>query len=493
MAQVMAIRVAKLGNTIFLGKVASFRLNRRSQKAKTLSEKETSLLQQAEIGVEPAPSPRSDGKRSSFSCSLSPISDGPHELIQERSSSMSSLPLIRHQSTRSLPKGIKSDINKFQLEDYAKMFFQTRKRGVFKRSVPIKELLTFQKDMTAPLLDLRNKPDLNAIALRMFQLILTYQGLKKPLKPSEEIGTAKEILREALREGQIRDEIYCQLCKQTCETPSTDVLYKGWELMSVCCTIFPPTRNFEEWLRKYLWEHTKCTDTRQASFAMFCVRKLDFICQAPPSARMPSDYEIELIREAPFGFPQFGVSLQEIMIFQKQNGNLHLDVPQVLVVLCLGIARLSGHSALGIFRVKGDSKKMHEIKMEIECNKWKLETCKNPHDLASLLKVWLRELSEPLISSELQKRLHSVAHSTSETLEAINTIPPLNKMCLLYLFDFLRSFLESSVIEQTKMGLSNIASLFAPNLFRTPEHQVSVENSKLENNIVEILLLHWKE
>jgi len=66
-----------------------------------------------------------------------------------------------------------------------------------------------------------HKPNYKPVCLNPKLLILTYQGLKKPLKPSEEIGTAKEILREALREGQIRDEIYCQLCKQTCETPST--------------------------------------------------------------------------------------------------------------------------------------------------------------------------------------------------------------------------------------------------------------------------------
>ncbi len=44
-----------------------------------------------------------------------------------------------------LPKDIKSDIKRFQLEGYAKKYFGTHKKGIFKRQVPIKELLTFQK------------------------------------------------------------------------------------------------------------------------------------------------------------------------------------------------------------------------------------------------------------------------------------------------------------------------------------------------------------
>lgn len=66
--------------------------------------------------------------------------------------------------------------------------------------------------------------------------------------------------------------------------------------MTFCCVTFPPTRNFEEWLRKHLWEHTKLSDSRQASYARFCVRKLDLICEAPPSARVPSYHEIEMMK-----------------------------------------------------------------------------------------------------------------------------------------------------------------------------------------------------
>ena len=52
----------------------------------------------------------------------------------------------------SIPKDVKKDITKFQLEDYAKKYFQTRKKGIFKKKVPIQEMLTFQKVCSLQLL-----------------------------------------------------------------------------------------------------------------------------------------------------------------------------------------------------------------------------------------------------------------------------------------------------------------------------------------------------
>jgi hypothetical protein len=44
------------------------------------------------------------------------------------------------------------DINRFQLEDYAKKFFELRKKGVLvKKEVPLKSLLEWSKVLLHPL------------------------------------------------------------------------------------------------------------------------------------------------------------------------------------------------------------------------------------------------------------------------------------------------------------------------------------------------------
>jgi len=44
-----------------------------------------------------------------------------------------------------LAEDIKRDIGMFQLEGYANHYFKTRKQGVFRRKVPIHELLVWTK------------------------------------------------------------------------------------------------------------------------------------------------------------------------------------------------------------------------------------------------------------------------------------------------------------------------------------------------------------
>ena len=49
--------------------------------------------------------------------------------------------------------------------------------------------------------------------------ILIYQGVVEQ-EEADLMVVAREIVSEGIRDGQLRDEIYCQICKQTCYTPT---------------------------------------------------------------------------------------------------------------------------------------------------------------------------------------------------------------------------------------------------------------------------------
>jgi hypothetical protein len=49
-----------------------------------------------------------------------------------------------------LDPDIKKEINMFQLEGYAQHYFRTVKKGLFKRTVPVRDLLVWSKVTHAP-------------------------------------------------------------------------------------------------------------------------------------------------------------------------------------------------------------------------------------------------------------------------------------------------------------------------------------------------------
>ena len=50
----------------------------------------------------------------------------------------------------------------------------------------------------------------------------------------------------------VRDEIYCQLVKQLIDNPGKASVSRGWNLMALCLSTFPPSDEFENFLELFL-------------------------------------------------------------------------------------------------------------------------------------------------------------------------------------------------------------------------------------------------
>ena len=57
--------------------------------------------------------------------------------------------------------------------------------------------------------------------------------------------------------NQLRDEIYLQIMKQLSSNPTADSIAKGWQVMCMCVSTFPPSLEFELYLLNFMHEQKK--------------------------------------------------------------------------------------------------------------------------------------------------------------------------------------------------------------------------------------------
>jgi len=106
----------------------------------------------------------------------------------------------------------------------------------------------------------------------------------------------------------------------------------------------------------------------------------------------------------------------------------------------------------------------------------------------------LRDLTEPLIPTELYDVCIRGAEDPEQCLAILDQLSELNRNVLSYLIHFLQIVGDPRNQPITRMSVNNIAMVFAPNIVRCPSDnlQTILENTKYEQAFVRTLLVHLK-
>ncbi|XP_077399860.1 rho GTPase-activating protein 36 isoform X2 [Vanacampus margaritifer] len=189
--------------------------------------------------------------------------------------------------------------------------------------------------------------------------------------------------------------------------------------------------------------------------------------------------------------------------------------PQVPRVLerCCGHIEAHGLRTVGIFRVGSSKKRVRQLREDFDAGvDVQLDDEHSVHDVAALLKEFLRDMPDPLLTRELYPAfLHANLLRGAEQLQYLQhllyLLPPCNCDTLLRLLTFLHtvhSFAQDSLgtndeeIPGNKMTAANLAVIFGPNLLQRERggdaspRAMGIEDSTAIINVTLVLMQNFR-
>lgn len=313
---------------------------------------------------------------------------------------------------------------------------------------------------------------------------------------AKELGApdlAHSILELGIRNKIYDDEIYCQICKQITKNPSVASEEKGWDLLSLCLQFFAPSSGLYEWLVNFIKLNSQKNLNKTPNIYVhvsFCNNRVKKMNQTGGTGVVPSLDQIPDLLKVPFLKKIFGVGLSDIMALQQDTDPNGL--PRVLTCLAECVKQSGGMGSEGIFRVPGNAAEMTNFRIRLEKGEYSVVEA-DPNVPASLLKLWLRELTTPIIPTNLfDEAICHAQHSDSvSSCQLILKLEALNQRIVYYIVDFLRYFLAPEVVSKTLMTVENLAMVFAPNFLRCPSGDPAIifSTQKHQQLFVKHLLL----
>ncbi|XP_074098878.1 unconventional myosin 10A [Cotesia typhae] len=144
---------------------------------------------------------------------------------------------------------------------------------------------------------LRLDTELSSLAVECFLCLMRYMG-DQPLPPDmSEVKCVYTILMHCHKFEPLRDEVFCQLMKQTTnnKSPNPDSCQRGWRLFSIVAAYFTCSEGLRPYLIKYL--ETAAYDKRRAyhGTATVCLQNLRKTVKYGGRKNVPSVEEIMAI------------------------------------------------------------------------------------------------------------------------------------------------------------------------------------------------------
>ncbi|XP_020928733.1 rho GTPase-activating protein 22 isoform X2 [Sus scrofa] len=190
----------------------------------------------------------------------------------------------------------------------------------------------------------------------------------------------------------------------------------------------------------------------------------------------------------------FGQRLEDTVHHERKYGP---RLAPLLVEQCVDFIRERGLTEEGLFRMPGQANLVRDLQDSFDCGEKPLfDSTTDVHTVASLLKLYLRELPEPVVPFARYEDFLSCAQlltkdegeGTLELAKQVSSLPLVNYNLLRYICKFLDEVQSHSDVN--KMSVQNLATVFGPNILRPPiEDPVTImEGTSLVQHLMTVLI-----
>ncbi|XP_004408647.1 PREDICTED: rho GTPase-activating protein 22 isoform X3 [Odobenus rosmarus divergens] len=197
---------------------------------------------------------------------------------------------------------------------------------------------------------------------------------------------------------------------------------------------------------------------------------------------------------APLGGGIFGQRLEDTVHHERKYGP---RLAPLLVEQCVDFIREHGLTEEGLFRMPGQANLVRDLQDSFDCGEKPLfDSTTDVHTVASLLKLYLRELPEPVVPFARYEDFLSCAQlltkdegeGTLELAKQVSSLPLANYNLLRYICKFLDEVQSHSNVN--KMSVQNLATVFGPNILRPQiEDPVTImEGTSLVQHLMTVLI-----
>uniref|UniRef100_A0A158PB82 Threonylcarbamoyladenosine tRNA methylthiotransferase n=1 Tax=Angiostrongylus cantonensis TaxID=6313 RepID=A0A158PB82_ANGCA len=328
------------------------------------------------------------------------------------------------------------------------------------------------KDAPKQPLSAPDNKQLKKESLAIFKLIQGYMGDRKSKISVDQ--QALNLCELGISKQECTDEAVAQLMQQLTDNERPDSVRRGWELLAIILNFVSPSEKQASLLFEFIdrnsekiFDRPEDTDdftcqklqVAVSHFAQQCAKRLSKSHIRPK----PSLAAVQEARVHIFNPPQFSASLVDLMEMQSEKFP-QFQLPWIEVTLIDLLYESGARHTEGLFRVPADPDQLMTTRARLDM--FVVPVVHDAHVPAGLLKLWLRQLPEPLIPHAFYHRALTSSESATEVSRLVQVLPNINQLVLAKLVSCLQDLSRDEVVAHTKMDASNLAMVMAPNVLR---------------------------